>query len=187
MAKHGNKVLIGLCLLAIFVLVLPKQIVWAAANGLLPIPQIQGQRDQGTSVQGFPFLIAGSDGTNVENMAVTTGGVVKTTISGGIVFTNQGTKTSNGATAVVIVAASGTLTSFLGTATLVNSGTVTHSVSIISSGGTVLAVIFMGPNQGFTLDYPNSIQSQSSEGLSFKIDAGGAATDVTLTAATAQF
>lgn len=186
-----NKHLVILSLVAILVidlmLVLPQRL-YAAANGLLQMPQIQGQRDQGTSVQGFPVLIGGSDGTNVQNVSVDTSGKVNVNSSGpappSVAPTYINVTSSNGTTAVVLVTATAAKQVFPLKLFIANtSATVSHTVTLQSATTTTRAIQIQLPvSASFAIDGDISLSwgTISGEGLNFKIDAGGAAADVTV-------
>lgn len=202
-----NKHLVILCLVAVglidLAVVLPYR-AFAAANGLLPIPQMQGQRDNGTSVQGFPVLVGFSDGTNVRNASSDASGnlnvniVAGTTSTIGTVtvsafapegVTHTGKISSNGATAVNIVAASGALKVTCLSLVIENtSTTVNHRVNILSSGGTVIhefdipATSSVGTGTAI-FNRDDWIITLQGEGLQFKFtDGTGSVTDLVATA-----
>lgn len=104
----------------------------------------------------------------------------------------SGVKTSNSTTAVAIAAAGASGTKvYLAKLFAYNvSTTVSHTVSVISSGGNVLAEFTLSSGSSTlaggnaVIDDEGAIQSVVNEGISFKIDAGGTSTDVKVTAVT---
>lgn len=134
-----------------------------------------------------------TSGRLVVNVAAASG-----TASTGIPFygdtvTRIAPTASNGATAVVLLAGVALQKVYCGTLVIYNvSTTVKHTLTLISSGGTVLLQTEIGAASatgasGFVLDGRGDIQTVTGEGLGFKFtDGTGSAADLVISGAVVQ-
>ncbi len=90
--------------------------------------------------------------------------------------------TSNGTTAVTIKAVSGTKAVYVGALFFVNAGTVSHTVTVTSTGSATLVAAFTvgAAGTGILGEDGGMFASLNGEGLVYAIDAGGSATDVSV-------
>jgi hypothetical protein len=93
---------------------------------------------------------------------------------------------TNGATAVTLVSGSSGKVIYLGTIIFDNEDTVTHTVQVLSSGGTVLLRFQLQASCGLVLDGRGDIRTVAGEGLQFKIDSGGTGNTVYASGAAVQ-
>lgn len=161
-----------------------------AGNSQVPNVSVNGA----TSSSGAKgILITGLDPGNIIRAQSCDVGGANYSSQGVNAFTDtviqSGTKTSNGTTAVAIVAAVGSKKVYVCHIAAYNtSTTVFHTVTLITSSGATITEATLSAGNGttvaggnWTLDDHGYYQSILSDGLSFKIDAGGAVGDVKLT------